>query len=234
LLSLDPHASWPWLAIAALGVFHGINPAMGWLFAVGLGLQRRSRRAMLVALAPLALGHALATGAMVAAALGFGLLFRHEDVARAAGILLIGWAAWHLQRGPHRRPNVGMRTGLAGLVLWSFLMASAHGAGLMLMPVLAPMCRVGTVSAAVGAGAAVGAVGAADAQGTGVSAALQFALLAVALHSAAMFSAIATTAILVYDRFGVAFLRTGWINLDWVWCAALACSGLLLLAMSTP
>jgi len=200
---------------------------MGWLFAVGLGLQRRSRRAMLLALVPLAFGHALAVGTTVAAALGFGLAFRHEYVARAAGVVLIGWAAWHLQRGPRRRPSVGMRTGLAGLVLWSFLMASAHGAGLMLMPVLMPVCRVG----AAGAAAAVGAVGAAGTQGLAESAALQFAVLAVALHSAAMFAAIATAAVLVYDRFGVGFLRTGWINLDWVWCAALACSGLLLLTL---
>ncbi len=133
-------ALWPWLALAGLGLFHGINPAMGWLFAVALGLNRRSQRIVLLSLVPIALGHAAAVAAVVAAVLALGLVVDHTVLMRLAAAVLIGWAAWHAVYGHRRRVRVGMQTGLIGLALWSFLMASAHGAGLMLIPVLAPLC----------------------------------------------------------------------------------------------
>ncbi|MDF3835991.1 hypothetical protein P3W85_24005 [Cupriavidus basilensis] len=200
---------WPWLAIAALGLFHGVNPAMGWLFAVALGLQRGHRKIVLLALLPIALGHALAVALVLAAALSLGSMLDPRLLARAGGAVLIGWAAWHALRGHRQRPRVGMRAGMAGLALWSFLMAGTHGAGLMLVPALLPLCS------AVAAPASGGP--------------LWSAVLALGLHTLAMLLAIGAMALLVYDHIGVGFLRTGWINLDRVWTLALAACGALLL-----
>jgi hypothetical protein len=125
--------TWPWLALAGLGAFHGVNPAMGWLFAVALGLHRGSRRVVLTSLIPIALGHALAIAVVAIAVVVLGLVVDQRALRLAAGLVLIGWAAYHYLYGSRHRVRVGMRTGMAGLGLWSFLMASAHGAGLMLV-----------------------------------------------------------------------------------------------------
>lgn len=204
-------AWWPWLTVIALGLFHGLNPAMGWLFAVALGLHR-GRRVVLLSLVPIALGHALAVGLVLAGAVALGNMLDRELFARAGGVVLILWAGWHALRGHRGRPVVGMRTGMAGLALWSFMMAGAHGAGLMLVPVLLPLCSSGA-----GTGAATGP--------------LLPVLLALGLHSIAMLIAIGAIALLVYDRIGLGFLRTGWVNVDLVWTAALlVCGAVLLLA----
>ena len=130
---------WPWLGLAGLGAFHGLNPAMGWLFATALGLHRGSRRVVLVSLVPIALGHALAVLTVVLAVMAFGALLDPAVVRRLCGLILLGWAAWHTVYGHRHRVRFGMTTGLAGLGAWSFLMAMAHGAGLMLIPLLAPL-----------------------------------------------------------------------------------------------
>src|SRR5262245_36487607 len=140
-MSAVPTEVWPWLALAGLGLFHGLNPAMGWLFAVALGLHRGSQRIVLLSLVPIAVGHAAAVAAVLLAVLALGLVVDHTMLIRLAAIVLIAWAAWHALYGHQRRVRVGMQTGLLGLVLWSFLMASAHGAGLMLIPALAPIAR---------------------------------------------------------------------------------------------
>lgn len=114
---------------AGLGAFHGLNPAMGWLFAVAL-----------VSLIPIALGHAASVALVLAGALTLGMAVGHDSLTRACGALLIGWGVWRAWRGHRGRPTVGMRTGLAGLALWSFVMSSAHGAGLMLVPALLQLC----------------------------------------------------------------------------------------------
>jgi hypothetical protein len=202
---------WPWLALAGLGLFHGINPAMGWLFAVALGLHRRSQRIVLLSLVPIALGHAVAVAAVLAAFLALGLLVDHAILMRLAAAVLIGWALWHALYGHRQRVRVGMQTGLTGLALWSFLMASAHGAGLMLIPVVAPLC----ISAAPGQELTRDSI--------------PIALAALGVHTAAMLATIAVIALLVYHVVGVAFLRRGWINLDFIWVAALVVSGLVLL-----
>jgi hypothetical protein len=206
-----PGESWPWLALAGLGLFHGINPAMGWLFAVALGLHRGSQRIVLLSLMPIALGHAAAVAAVLAVFLALGLLVDHTILMRLAAAVLIGWALWHALYGHRQRVRVGMQTGLMGLALWSFLMASAHGAGLMLIPVVAPLC----VSAAPGQGLATDSV--------------PIAFAALGVHTAAMLATIALIALLVYHVVGIAFLRRGWINLDYIWVAALVVSGLVLL-----
>jgi hypothetical protein len=124
LLSLND--AWPWLTLAGLGFFHGINPAMGWLFAVALGLHRSSQRLIFLALLPIALGHALAISAAVALALLIGSFVDLSILSLGAGVLLILWAVWLLAYG-HRHPlRIGMTTGLLGLGLWSFIMALAH------------------------------------------------------------------------------------------------------------
>jgi hypothetical protein len=208
--------AWPWLALIGLGFYHGINPGMGWLFAVALGLHRGSRRVVLTSLLPIALGHAAAVAVALAAALLLGLVIDPLWLRRLAGIVLVGWALWHWLRGSRHRVRVGMRTGMAGLALWSFLMATAHGAGLMLLPVLLPMSEA----------AAHGHAGHLSA-----AAPLGLALAALAVHSAAMLVATAVAAFLVYDWLGVAVLRRGWVNLDLLWTLALAATGLLLLAI---
>jgi hypothetical protein len=204
---------WPWLALAGLGAYHGINPAMGWLFAVALGLHRQSRRVVLEALIPIAIGHALSIAIVAALVVLAGLVIEQHLIQSMAGVLLIGWALWHWRYGSRHRVRVGMTTGMAGLALWSFLMASTHGAGLMLVPVLMPM------------GLAGGHAGHASAGGSFVT-----TLAAIGVHTAAMLAVTGLIAILVYEWLGLAMLRRAWINLDLLWTVALALTGMILLA----
>lgn len=204
---------WPWLALAGLGVFHGINPAMGWLFAVALGMHRASRRVVLVALVPIALGHALAIGLVVALVVALGGVLEQVAVRLLGGFTLLAWGVYHHVYGRRRhRLRVGMRTGLAGLAVWSFLMAGGHGAGLMLVPVLLPLKLTASHAHASPAGT------------------FAAALAAVGVHTLAMLGTTGAVAVLVYEWVGLAFLRRGWINLDLVWTLALIVTGFLLLA----
>jgi hypothetical protein len=202
----------PWLTLAGLGAYHGLNPAMGWLFAVALGLHRRSHRVVLASLAPIALGHAVAVAAVLLAVIGIGLVADTGRLSHVAGLVLIGWAGWHALYGHRQRVRIGMQASLAGLAVWSFLMASAHGAGLMLIPVVLPLC---------GSGAADGELTA--------SGSLPTALAALGVHTAAMLAVIAAVSTIVFRWTGLAFLRRGWLNLDLVWSLALGATGALLL-----
>jgi hypothetical protein len=206
------HDLGPWLGVVGLGIFHGLNPAMGWLFAVALGLHRGSRRIVLLALAPIALGHAVAVALVTLAFMALGLVADPRAVGGAAGIVLIGWALYHALYGSRHRVRVGMRTGLAGLALWSFLMAGAHGAGLMLLPLLLPLHRAGAHDHHGMAGAP-----------------LAVSLAAVGVHTLAMLATTGAIAVAVYEWIGLAFLRRGWINLDLVWTLALVATGAILL-----
>jgi hypothetical protein len=202
----------PWLALAGLGLFHGLNPAMGWLFAVALGLHRHSQNVVLLSLVPIAIGHALAVALVLTAVLALGLVLDWMILSRLTGLVLIGWAIWHASYGHRRRVRVGMQTGMAGLALWSFLMAGAHGAGLMLIPVVVPLC-----------------LAAAPAQELTASGSLPVAATALAVHTGTMLATIAVISIVVYKWIGVTFLRRGWINLDLVWTLALGACGAVLL-----
>jgi len=202
--------AWPPLVFAGLGAFHGLNPAMGWLFAVALGLHRQSRATVYAALVPLAVGHALSIAVVAGLLIAAGVLVPHDLVRMGGGLVLVAWAAYHWRFGHRHRVRFGMRTGLLGLAAWSFLMASAHGAGIMLWPALMPLCVQG--------GAAAAAPGPAAA-----------AIAAVALHTAAMAAAAAVAAGIVYEWVGVAVLRHAWLNVDLIWTLALAVTGLLLL-----
>jgi hypothetical protein len=208
---------WPWLALVGLGLFHGVNPAMGWLFAVALGLQRGSAAAVAQALPPIALGHAAAIALAVALVALARPVIDATWLRLAAALALIGFGAWHLARGYRHQLRFGMNVGFADLALWSFLMATAHGAGLMLVPFLLPMASTGS-AAAHHAGHHAG------------GGSLLLSLIAIGTHTLAMLVVTGVIAVLVYDWVGVAFLRRGWINLDPLWTVALIAAGLLLLA----
>jgi len=136
---------WPWLALFALGAYHGLNPGMGWLFAVALGLQEKSGRAVLRALPPIALGHLISIGLVVLAVELAQPRLPHWALRLLTAAILLAFGLFRLIRARHPRwgQSVGMRVGFRDLTLWSFLMASAHGAGLMLAPILLGWPREG-------------------------------------------------------------------------------------------
>ncbi len=205
---------WPWLTLAGLGAFHGLNPAMGWLFAVALGQHRQSRRVVLLSLLPIAVGHALAVAVVVAIVVAVGIVLDQRSIRLAAGLLLIGWAVYHAVYGHRHRVRVGMQAGMFGLALWSFLMATAHGAGLMLVPVVLPLCLAATPARELTAAGS-----------------LPVSLAAIGVHTLAMLSVTGVVAVMVYEWLGLAFLRRGWVNLDLIWILALAGAGGVLLLL---
>jgi hypothetical protein len=226
--------------LAGLGAFHGLNPGMGWLFAVALGMQDGSRRAVWRALLPLALGHALAIAIVIAAARLLGLFAPAGWLPLAAGLALIALGVSRLAR--HRHPRWGgMRVGLAGLTMWSFLMASAHGAGLMALPLVLPASAGAAVASAAGAAPVASVAAAPAAQQAHVHAhshAAMFGgaasapgLLAATLaHGAGYLIVTALLAIIVYEKLGLGLLRRAWINVDLIWAVALLITGALTLA----
>lgn len=178
---------------------------MGWLFAVAIGLQDRSRAALLRSLLPIALGHALAVGAVVASVELIDSMVARRLLAVGGGVVLIAFGLWRLRRTRHLR-WVGMRLTAGDLVLWSFLVSSAHGAGLMLFPLLVGGEASGVHAHHGGHGAGAG-------------------LAAVALHSAAMLAAMAVVAVVVYEVVGLDVLRRAWLNLDRLWALVLVGAG---------
>jgi len=198
-----------WAALIGLGAFHGINPGMGWLFAVALGLQERRRSAVLSALLPLGIGHALAVAAAIALAVMAGAVMPLQWVRWVVAVTLVVFGASRLFR--HRHPSwASMRVSKGGLTLWSFLMASAHGAGLMVVPLFLAMTVPVTHH---------GMVVHASTPGT--------ALLATSLHAVGYLVITAVVALLVFEKFGVAILRKAWINLDLIWAIALISTGVV-------
>ncbi len=208
----------PWLILIALGAFHGLNPAMGWLFAVALGLYRHSRRVVLVSLIPIALGHAASIAVVVYAVVFLGMAIDEAALRIFSGVLLIAWGLFHLLFGHRHRVHVGLTTGLFGLGVWSFVMATAHGAGAMLIPVLMPLEHA----------AMLGQLGE-HAHHMPATTSLWIATLAVIVHSLAMLITTGIVALVVYQWAGLNFLRRSWINLDLVWSAALIGIGAWLL-----
>jgi hypothetical protein len=210
-------ALWPWIVLACLGAFHGINPGMGWLFAVALGLQEKSQRAVRRALLPIALGHAASIGAVV---LVVGVLqaVLPESVVRYLCAAVLGvFGLTRLMRARHPR-WVGMRVGFRDLTLWSFLMASTHGAGLMLVPILLRWAPAEAAHHRL--------VVALWPQAAPSPALL---LAAVSVHTLSMLLVTGAVALLVYEKLGLAFLRQAWLNLDVLWAAALFVAGVLAL-----
>jgi hypothetical protein len=210
-------ASWP--ALFALGAGHGINPAMGWLFAVALGLQRESRRAVWAALGPLAAGHAVAIGGAVAAAGLAGLLIPLDVLRWATAALLVGLGVYRLIRSRHLTFG-GMQVSARELTVWSFLMASAHGAGLMVLPLVLPSARPAPPMHHLSAGM----VNLARVEWSGVAATL--------VHTAGYLLVTGLIAVIVYEKVGVRFLRRAWVNLDLIWAVALVITGVAMVASS--
>ena len=198
-------ALWPWLALAGLGAYHGVNPGMGWLFAVGRGLQERRRSAVLAALLPIAAGHELSiVVVVVAVALTQELLPPHA-VRLLAALVLVAFGLYTLARPRSHPRGFGMRVGALGLGAWSFLMSSAHGAGLMLAPVLLGLPVAAHFS---------------DVRQLGATAAL-----AASVHVAAMAATMAVVAVVVYEKLGLGLLRRSWFNLDLAWSFVLLATG---------
>ena len=206
-----------WHAMVFLGAYHGINPGMGWLFAVALGMQRGSARGVWGALPPIALGHAAAVG-VVLLSVGLAQIVIPMDTLRvlvASMLTMLGlYRLWR-----HRHPRYGgMQVGFRDLTVWSFLMASAHGAGFMVVPFVMsapPMLAAAGhehmhhITAATN-GAAAGA-------------------MAVAVHTLSYLIVMTVAAWLVYRKLGLSLLRRAWLNVDWVWAGALVLTGLIVL-----
>jgi hypothetical protein len=206
---------WPWIAVVLLGVYHGLNPGMGWLFAVALGMQERNRAALYSALIPIAVGHLLSVGIVVLAGALLNQLLPMNYVKWIVAAALIGFGLFRLIRSRHPR-WVGMRVGFLDLSAWSFLMASAHGSGFMLLPVLlsmpsAPHSHAQHLLHLMPPGSSA-----------------QYAA-AVAIHTLAYFATTAALAVVVYEKLGLALLRTAWVNLDLLWSLALIVTGLIAL-----
>lgn len=207
-----------WSAMFALGAYHGINPGMGWLFAVALGMQQGSARGVWRALPPIALGHTAAVATVLAAAAVAGVVVPLHVLKAVIATALITLGSYRLWR--HRHPRFGgMRVGFRDLTVWSFLMASAHGAGFMLLPWV--MTMPADVSAATGDHAAHMTTTSAGAPWVGV--------LAVGVHTVAYLLVMTLAAWVVYRKLGLAFLRTAWFNLDWLWAGALVITGIAVL-----
>ncbi len=204
-----------WTAMIGLGAYHGINPGMGWLFAVALGMQAGRASAMWRALPPIALGHAISVGVVVALFAGAGVVLPLHLVKVVIAATLVTLGLYRLWR--HRHPRFGgMQIGFRDLTIWSFLMASAHGAGLMVVPFV------------IETGDSVSALSmhAHHARAAMVSNAWTDAM-AVGLHTLSYVLVSTLIAWVVYRKLGVAFLRVAWFNLDWLWAGALVITGVL-------
>jgi hypothetical protein len=204
-----------WLMLL-LGAYHGLNPGMGWLFAVALGMQEQKGSAVVKSLIPIAIGHALAIGSVVLVAVFLGMTLRLVAIRYTVAAVLIGLGIYCLVRHQHPR-WVRMRVGFRDLTVWSFLMASAHGAGLMVVPVLLGSSTV-------------------EAQGqmaghnhVSSSATPLAGMLATGVHTIAYLTVTGLIAWLVYRKFGLALLRKAWFNFDLLWAAALVATGLVTL-----
>jgi hypothetical protein len=214
---------WPWMILFGLGAYHGINPAMGWLFAVALGLQEGSRRGVLRAVPPIALGHTLSILGVACLVWLARTRLPEQPVRYGAAAVLFAFALYRLVRSRH--PTwVGMRVGFGDLTLWSFLMASAHGAGLMLAPVLFLWPSGTHPDPPVHAAHTVAHLA------PMANHPLPW-FAAVVVHAIGYLALVLLTALVVYEKVGVAFLRRAWFNLDRIWFAALMVCGLTILVV---
>jgi hypothetical protein len=195
-----------------LGAYHGINPGMGWLFAVALGMQERSSAAVGRSLLPIALGHGLAIGTVVLLAVLLGTVVPLTYIKVTVALILLGFGVSCLFRQRHPRGG-GMRVGFRDLTTWSFFMASAHGAGFMVLPVLLGSVAKTAHSAHAASGAHVHSL-----------ASPMAALMATVVHTMGYLAVTGLVAWVVYKKLGLALLRKAWINLHLIWAVALIVS----------
>jgi hypothetical protein len=210
---LTPTALW-WMLL--LGAYHGINPGMGWLFAVALGMQEQKGSAVARSIIPLAVGHALAIAVVVLAAALLGMVVPLTTVRYGVAAFLIGLGIWSLVKHWHPR-WVRMQVGFRDLTVWSFLMASAHGAGLMVVPVL------------LGSGTVEAAGRMAGHHQTAASVSPLAGMIASLVHTIAYLAVTAVLAWAVYRKVGLGILRKTWFNFNLLWGVALIITGLFTL-----
>jgi hypothetical protein len=218
-----PEADWTaaglWLAVVASGLYHGLSPGMGWPLAVSAGLIQRSSHALVAALWPLTVGHLLA---MFVVILPFALLLVivewQQQIQIGASLLVIGFGIFRLVN--RRHPRVLARIRPTQLGLWSFAVAIAHGAGLMLVPIYLGLCRAADLDTGH------------EAAGALINANLAMAVLVSIVHSVAMIVAGGFLAWLVYRYLGLKFVSRSWFNLDATWAFSLVFVGVLSLAMT--
>jgi len=215
-----------WQAMVLLGAYHGINPGMGWLFAVALGLQQGSARGVWRALPPIVAGHALSVGAVLVTVGLAQLVVPADALNLLVAAMLISIGLYRLWR--HRHPRFGgMQVGFRDLTVWSFLMASAHGAGLMVLPFVmqppAPLSATAAAPLPVASHAHAHHIASASTSVAAVDA------MAVGVHTTAYFIVMTLCAWVVYRKLGLGLLRTAWFNLDWAWAAALLATGIVVL-----
>jgi hypothetical protein len=200
-----------WLTLIGLGAYHGVNPAMGWLFAVSRGMQERSRRAVLRSLVPIAIGHEMSIALVAALVVGLSVVADSSTLRLVAAGTLFAFGIFRFVK-PHAHFRwTSMRVSDRELTLWSFLMSTAHGAGIMVAPVL------------------IGLEGSVDRSGAKahdradlslLDASIGVGAVGIALHVIAMLAVMGVVAVLVYDRLGLKVLRTAWINTDQLWAGA--------------
>jgi hypothetical protein len=207
-----------WLAVLASGLYHGLNPGMGWPLAVSAGLMGRGRRDLVAALGPLAAGHFLAmAGILLPFALLTALVDWQREIRIAAALAVIGYGLWLLFR---RHPRFLARIRPAELGLWSFAIATAHGAGLMLVPIYLGLCRADGLDRGHQAAAAL------------IGGNLATAVAVAATHAGAMILAGGLLAVLVHAWLGLRFLSRSWFNLEAVWAVSLVAVGAVALAIA--
>ncbi|TMD69162.1 MAG: hypothetical protein E6I84_00105 [Chloroflexi bacterium] len=210
-------AWWPWDVLIVLGAYHGLNPGMGWLFAVARGLQERRRSAVWESFLPIAIGHEAAIGVVVVLVAVAQFLFAPAALRIGGAVFLFSFALYRLWRRTAHPRGFGMRIGPRGLFGWSFLMSSAHGAGLMLVPILLKLSSTG----------------AGQQDMTLIAYTASFSpwqgLAAATLHTVALLIVMALIAIVVYERVGVAFLHRAWLNVDLIWTVTLLVAGVITL-----
>ena len=210
-----------WLAIIASGLYHGLNPGMGWPLAVSAGLMEKSSRALVAALWPLTLGHLLA---MLVVILPFALLVSvvewQQQIQICASLLVIGFGVFLLVNRRHPRALARIRP--TQLALWSFAMAIAHGAGLMLVPIYLGLCRAPDLGNDH------------EAAGALINDNLGMAVVVSTVHSLAMIAAGGFLAWLVYRHLGLKFVSRSWFNLNATWAFSLILVGALSLAVNFP
>jgi hypothetical protein len=205
-------SNWPWFALILLGAWHGLNPGMGWLFSVALGLQQRSRTAVFQALIPIALGHAIAIALVAFLVLILNATIPFIWLQFGGGILLFAIACLKIWRGRH--PTwVGMRVNFWDLTSWSLIMATAHGAGLMVLPVFL--------------GLRASFCGPAPNSYLSFDPLILFAIVGIHTISHLLISGL--LAWIVFDVIGLAILRRSWINLDLIWAFSLMAAAVVLL-----
>jgi hypothetical protein len=203
----SPEIAGVFLTVALLGAYHGLNPGMGWLFALALGLQQNKERAIWLSLLPIALGHAFSIALVAGAILALQVFISIETLQVLTALLLLGFGLYKLFNW-YRHPRwVGMKVRPPELIVWSFLMATAHGAGLMVAPALLGLMERHPV-------------GHAEFGGAGLDAGL-----GVAVHTLSMLLTMAVVAWIVYKKLGLMVLRKGWVNFDLIWAAALLLVG---------